>query len=146
MISSPSDTRLIPAFVTEKSNSLMSCSPVLSTPSGIEEVLTMTDIELLGVNYDYDGGFIMVQYKANPHAAERIVPDKVYVLDESTGTVYNDIPVAPLIGPLLGRPKHDGQTGYVMFVNFDYGIRVGSIVTVVLDGFKQEHVVVQYSG
>ncbi len=106
----------------------------------------MNDIELVGVNYDYDGGFIMVQYKASPRAAQRIIPEKVYVVDEETGMVYNDIPVAPLIGPLLGRPRHDGQTGYVMFVNFDYGIHAGSMVTVVLDGFKQEHVAVQYSG
>jgi hypothetical protein len=142
MIQSPSDTDLISAFASEKTNSLMTCSPVLATSSA-KEVKPMPDIELLSVQYDYDGGFIMVQYRAAPSVAQRIASDQVYVIDENTGTVYNDIPVAPLIGPLLGRPKQDGQTGYAMFVNFDYGIRAGSTVTVVLDGFRQEHVVVQ---
>jgi hypothetical protein len=49
----------------------------------------------------------------------------------------------PLLGPLIGRPAHAGQIGYVMFVNTPPGLQSGARVTVVLGDFKQEHVIVQ---
>ena len=48
-----------------------------------------------------------------------------------------------MIGPLIARPKEDGQLGYVMFMNAPQPLQPGSRVTVVLGNFKQEHVVVK---
>ena len=62
--------------------------------------------------------------------------------DESTQTVYDDIPVVPVLGALFGRPVEDGQIGYVMFANLP-PLAAGAQVTVVLGGFRQEHVRVQ---
>ncbi len=67
---------------------------------------------------------------------------RAYVVDEATGVTYQDIPVMPIIGPLVGRPNKNGLQSYVMFSNTGLSVIKGSIVTVVLGDFKQEHVVV----
>jgi hypothetical protein len=100
-------------------------------------------IEVLGVGFATEGKLIMVRFKAPPKIAEQWWQGRVSVIDEATGTVYNEIPVSPLIGPLIGRPKIAGQSGYVMLVNPPPGIQPGSTVTVVLGNFRQEHVTVQ---
>jgi hypothetical protein len=100
-------------------------------------------VKLLGVGFAAEGGLIMVRFKAPPKIAEQWWQGRVSVIDEATGTVYNEIPVSPLIGPLIGRPKIAGQSGYVMLVNPPPGIQPGSTVTVVLGNFRQEHVTVQ---
>jgi hypothetical protein len=68
------------------------------------------------------------------------------VIDEATGTIYSGIPVAPIIGPLIAQPVHEGQIGYVMLTNDGSGIKSGSVVTVILGDFKQEHVTVSGDG
>jgi hypothetical protein len=91
-------------------------------------------------------GLILVQFKAPPAVARKWQQGMVYVVDEATGAKYNEIPVLPIVGPLFGRPKEAGQTGHVMFANAApgaAGLRRGSVVTVVLGAFKQEHVTVQ---
>jgi hypothetical protein len=90
-----------------------------------------------------EGGLIMVRFKAPPKIAEQWWQGRVSVIDEATGKVYNEIPVTPLIGPLIGRPKIAGQSGYVMLVNAPLSLQPGSTVTVVLGNFQQEHVTVQ---
>ena len=66
-----------------------------------------------------------------------------YVIDEANGIDYSQIPVAPIIGPLFGKPQKDGQPGYVMLNNPGPGIKAGSIVTVVLGKYKRVHIKVQ---
>jgi hypothetical protein len=108
-----------------------------STPAQADQV------EVLGVGFGADGGLIMVRFKAPPKTAEQWWQGRVSVVDEATGAVYNEIPVTPLIGPLIGRPKIAGQSGYVMLVNTPPGIQPGSTVTVKLGNFQQEHVIVR---
>ena len=36
------------------------------------------------------------------------------VINEATGQVYNDVPVMPIVGPLIGRPHNYSQVGYFM--------------------------------
>jgi hypothetical protein len=71
------------------------------------------------------------------------MPGVPSVMDETTGTSLNNVPVMPVIGPLIARPREQGQPGYVMFVHQLAILRSGSLVTEVLDTFKQEHVPVQ---
>jgi hypothetical protein len=97
-------------------------------------------IELLSVDFAADGNLISVQFVAPPSVARRWNQGTVSVTDEGTGTAYNEVPVMPAIGPLIGHPKEAGQRGYVMLVNTAPGLRPGSLVTVVLGEFKQEHV------
>lgn len=103
-------------------------------------------IRIIGVGFAGEGGFIMVNYKAPPQVARKWYQGTVSVVDENTKAVYNEIPVMPKVGPLHGRPKQDGQSGYVMLVNKPPGLRPGSVVTVVLGDFRQEHVIVKGMG
>jgi DNA-binding beta-propeller fold protein YncE len=100
-------------------------------------------IEVTGVGYAADGVYIIVRFKAPPQVARRWIQGTVSVTDEATGGLYNEIPTMPLIGPLLGHPAQAGQPGYVMLVNTPPGLPPGSLVTVVLGDFRQEHVRVQ---
>ncbi|RPI20450.1 MAG: hypothetical protein EHM70_26480, partial [Chloroflexota bacterium] len=54
-------------------------------------------ISLIGVGFAADGAYIHVQFYAPPRVARGWQQGQVYVVDESTGTVYNEIPVMPII-------------------------------------------------
>jgi hypothetical protein len=130
----------------------------VSTPSSVAsqatEVratpgMTATDkaglsrVELLRVDFAADGKYIYVEFRAPPRVARQWRQGNVSVIDEATGTIYSGIPVAPIIGPLIAQPVHEGQIGYVMLTNDGSGIKSGSVVTVILGDFKQEHVTVK---
>jgi hypothetical protein len=100
-------------------------------------------VRVLDVSFAAEGAMIMVRFMAPPHEAEKWWPGNVSVVDEASGTVYNEIPVMPTIGPLIGRPKIEGQPGYVMLVNPPPGLRTGALVTVVLGAYRFEHVPVK---
>jgi len=104
---------------------------------------SLSQIELLDVSFAADGKYIYVPFKAPPSVARQWRQGNVSVMDEATGTIYNGVPVAPLIGPLIAHPIHAGQIGYVMLNNDNLGIKSGSVVTVVLGDFKREHVTVK---
>jgi hypothetical protein len=110
------------------------------------ETASVSQVELLVVDFAADGRYIHVAFRAPPRVARQWRQGNVYVIDEATGTVFNEIPVAPIIGPLIAQPIHDGQIGYVILVNMPPGIHPGSSVTVVLGDFKQEHVTVAGDG
>ncbi|MGE5140671.1 MAG: hypothetical protein ACM3JD_14480 [Rudaea sp.] len=95
------------------------------------------------VGFGADGGFIVVNFTAPPQIAHAWIQGMMYVVDEATGYKYSEIPVIPVVGPMFAKPKEDGQSGYVMFVNTNGTLRPGAVVTVVLGDFKQEHVVAQ---
>jgi len=98
-------------------------------------------VELVGVGFAAEGGFIAVQFKAPKEISDKWMQGNVYVVDEATGAVYDDIPMMPILGPLLARPPRTDQLGYVMFKNLaGHGLKSGDLVTVVLGNFKQEHV------
>jgi hypothetical protein len=123
------------------------------TPSSVASLatpdMTATDnaslsrVELLRVDFAAEGKYIYVEFRAPPRVARKWRQGNVSVIDEATGTIYNGIPVAPIIGPLIAQPVHEGQIGYVMLTNDGLGIKSGSVVTVVLGDFKQEHVTVK---
>lgn len=100
-------------------------------------------VELVGVGFAADGDYIMVQFRSDPRVSLMWRQGNVYVIDEATDTRYGDIPVMPVVGPLLGQPVEEGQLGYVMFLNHNRGLSRGASVTVVLGDFRQEHVLVE---
>jgi hypothetical protein len=115
-------------------------SPIFEeTPAPGDE----TRVEILNVAYAADGGMLIVNYKASPKIAGTFWPGGLSITDEATGTVYNEVPVMPIIGPLIGRPVEQGQPGYVMFVNTPPGLPRGSLVTVVLGNYSFEHIKVE---
>jgi len=126
-----SATQALPAAPTVPLAALATQEPVSET------------IEVTGAGYAAEGAYIIVRFKAPPQVARRWQQGAVSVTDEATGRLYNSIPVAPLIGPLIGHPAKAGQSGYVMLINTPPGLPSGSLVTVVLGDFKQEHVRVQ---
>ena len=99
-------------------------------------------VELDSVTLAADGGFIMVNYKAPPVVANQWYQGNVSVTDEVSGVVYDQIPVMPIIGPLIAQPVELGQAGYVMFINLSPGLPIGASVTVKLGDYIFEHVTV----
>jgi hypothetical protein len=135
---------LLPSVSQATSTALPSLAPVaeLTTP---EEADTDA-VQLVRVEVGNESGLILVQFKAPPALARKWQQGSVYVVDEATSALYNEIPVLPIVGPLFARPKAAGQIGHVMFTNATpgaSGLHRGSVVTVVLGAFKQEHVTVQ---
>jgi len=113
--------------------------PFLTTPvSPASEA-----IQVLSVQIAVDGAMVIVNFKAPVSVARSWFQGSVFVVDEATGDVYANIPTLPSVGPLFGRPKEDGQVGYVMLANVP-GLGPGAVVTVVLGEFKKEHVVVSW--
>ena len=148
----------LPASTTVAAPFIATASPVPTVPPSVSTgsppaspagTLTTTEysgtpeVELLRVTFGADGAYIFVQFKAHPKVADKFWPGVLSVVDEATGAVYNEVPVMPVIGPLIARPKQEGQLGYVMLVNAPPCLRPGSIVTVILGDFRQEHVTVQ---
>ena len=97
-------------------------------------------ISFESIGFAADGAYLMVQFKAPINQSQLWQQDYIYVVDEATRGVYKDIPIMPVVGPLIGRPVREGQSGYVMLANYYQGIKNGSIVTVVLGNYKREHV------
>ena len=123
-------------------------SPTLSSATELTdtEEADSTAVQIVRVEVGTETGLILVQFKAPHQVARTWQQGMVYVVDEATGAKYSEIPVLPVVGPLFGRPKQVGQIGHVMFTNAARGaagLRRGSVVTVVLGAFKQEHVTVQ---
>ena len=54
--------------------------------------------------------------------------------------MYKEIPVMPIVGPLMGRPKIEGQVAYMMLINYGNGITKESKVSVVMGKYKREHI------
>jgi hypothetical protein len=110
-------------------------------PPAVEEAAV--PVEVTGVSFATEGSLIMVRFLAPPEVAEKWWPGTVSVTDEGNGAVYNEVPVMPKIGPLIGRPKFAGQAGYVMLINAPPYLQPGASVTVVLGQYEFEHVPVQ---
>jgi hypothetical protein len=102
-----------------------------------------TPVEVLSVGFAGEGGMIMIRFRASPDEAEKWWQGSVAVTDEGNDATYDEIPVMPKIGPLIGRPKIEGQAGYVMLVNAPPYLRSGALVTVILGRHEFEHVPVQ---
>lgn len=129
----------------QQTQSSQSASPSAESEAGIDdaELAEMgRRIELLGVGYAADGAYIMVRYKVPPRLAMTWQPGDLYVIDEATGATYDEIPFMPKIGYLIGKPAQEDQEAYVMLVNRDPVLKPGAKVTVVLEPFTQEDVVV----
>ncbi len=140
----PTATRAASALAPD-SVPVLSASPVPSPAAQpiAETANPSVPIELVGVGFGADGDFIVVNYMADPATArQKIQQMYVSVTDEATGVVYREVPVMPLLGPLIAHPIQDGQAGYVMLVNMGRTLQPGALVTVVLGDFKQEHVTV----
>ena len=97
-------------------------------------------VEIHDVGFAAEGGFIMVRFHATRKAADDFWPGRLSITDEATGTVYNEVPVMPVVGVMIGRPRNFQQLGHIMFVNKPLGLAPGALVTVQLSQFKQEHV------
>jgi hypothetical protein len=99
-------------------------------------------VRILAIGFASEGAYIHVQFAAPPEVAGGWTQGLVYVVDESSGIEYREIPVAPVIGLLLAKPVRDGQPGYVMLVNTGLSLQEGALVTVVLGNYQFEHVMV----
>jgi hypothetical protein len=100
-------------------------------------------VEVTRVGFAGEGGMIQVQFHAPPEIAAKWWQGSVSVTEEVTGMTYDEIPVMPRIGPLIGRPKRPGQLGYVMLMHAPPALKPGSKVTVVLGEYEFKHIAVQ---
>lgn len=117
-------------------------APCPTPAAGMPATRDQPSIQVLGVGLAGEGAFVNVLFTATPKMASGLMQGTVQVIDEATGAVHSDIVVMPSIGALLARPVRLGQPGYVMLTNVGRSIRPGSVVTVVLGGYRREHVVV----
>lgn len=118
-------------------------SPTPMERPGATETAAPVAVELLRVEIGRESGLISVQFKAPPRVAQKWWQGSVSVTDEATGAVYNEIPVLPIVGPLISRPVRAGQLGYVMLANAPTPLKAGAVVTVVLGDYVFEHQTVQ---
>lgn len=102
--------------------------------------------EILAVGLAAEGVYISISYRVPPTSARGLRQGTVYVIDEATKTAYREVPVMPTLGPLISHPRQAGQIGYAMLVNAPVPLKKGSIVTVVLGEYRQEHMLIQYAG
>lgn len=101
-------------------------------------------IELVGVGLAEEGAMIIMKFTGPGKVIRSWKQGDIYIIDEANGTGYSQIPVAPVIGPLFGKPTSENQgRGYVMLDNPGNGIKYGSVVTAVLGKYKRLHVTVQ---
>lgn len=116
------------------------------TPNATASLATQTSpgkVEIVAVTTAADGAYIMVEFRAPVRLVDTWYQGRVSVINESTAAVYAEIPSVGTIGPLIGRPRSNGQLGYVMLVNAPVPLSAGAMVTVVLGDFKQEHLIIQ---
>jgi hypothetical protein len=117
--------------------------PADSTPESEQTPEPETKLEIISVSYGADGAYLVVNFLADPQIAQTFWPGALSITDESSGTVYNEVPVMPIIGPLIARPREYGQPGYFMLVNAPVFLQPGSLVTVKLGDYVFEHINVQ---
>jgi hypothetical protein len=141
-----SEVRTLPALTPTPgslSGAESSPPPAAGDPGATAGLGLTGTVELLWVGFGAEGAFVVVNYAAPPAAAQTFWPGVLSVTDEASGTVFNEVPVMPVIGPLIARPLQQGQPGYVMLVHAPAILRPGSLVTVDLADYHFEHVPVQ---
>ena len=82
-----------------------------------------------------DGDLINARFTVTPEMKR---PGEIYMKDEVTGYVCRAA-VLPKLGMVMSSRKTAGKSGYCMFKNTDYVIKEGSLVTLVIGGFREEH-------
>lgn len=97
-------------------------------------------VEIVSIGYGADGGMLVIHFIAPVTVVQTLFQGQVSIMDETNGAIYNEIPVIPKVGPLIGRPIEYGQLGYVMLVNTPPGLPPGSLVTVLLGEYTFEHI------
>jgi hypothetical protein len=101
------------------------------------------DVALINVTLAAEGGFVMINFITPPRLSSELYQGRISVTDEASGEVYDEIPVMPVIGPLIGRPVQEGQRGYAMLINRPPQLQVGALVTVVIADARFEHITVE---
>lgn len=149
MVAGSASQAIIPSITQSTSQVIPIQSPETQPLSTLDMFVTPSPttqgatVELLGVGIGAEGNFIEVYFLAPPAVAGSWYQGNVSVVEESSGTIYNEIPVIPVVGPLFGKPVQAGQIGYVMLVNAPVRLQVGSTVTVTLGEYVFEHVLVK---
>lgn len=92
-------------------------------------------VTLVGVSFAADNSMISVTYSAPPELAKNWIQGDIFVIDETTGAIYRDTVIVPVIGWLFQRPQNANQAVSVMLNNRD--LHSGAIVTVVLGKYKR---------
>lgn len=110
----------------------------------VERTALEKRVSVLSVGYAAEGGYLVVNLTAPPRLAMLWQPSEFSITDESTGAVYDNVPLMPKVGFLIGRPATEGQIGYVMLENKPY-LKPGSRVTVRVGGVVKEHMLTQTS-
>jgi hypothetical protein len=100
-------------------------------------------VELVGVGLAAEGAYIAVYFRSPPAVVGDWWQGSVYIIDETTNQIFSDVPVMPVIGPLIAKPKEAGQLGYFMLINTGQAINENSHMTVVLGKYKRVGVKMQ---
>lgn len=131
-------------------------TPVPERPDDYREVFQATasvltdqaptevqSVELVRVGFAVDSGFIAIQFRAPPEIAHTWWQGDISVTNEETGEIFNEVPVMPLLGPLISKPVQYGQVGVAMLVNTQGSLSSGDRVSVKLGNYSFEHIIVE---
>ena len=131
-------------FITETSNTPSAVTIYPASEITLAETEPDKDgVELIDVSFAADGAYIAVYFRAPPELVNEWWQGRVYVIDETTNKVFGEVPVMPVVGPLIAKPKEPGQSGYFMLNNTGGSIKFKSLLTVVLGKYKRVHVVIE---
>jgi hypothetical protein len=131
-------TSILPLKTPEMQETFANEGQAIASPTSLG-----TTVELISVGIGVEGYFIEVYFLAPPAVAGGWYQGNVSVIEETSGTVYNEIPVLPVVGPLFGKPVEAGQIGYVMLVNAPVPLQSGSFVIITLGEYIFEHIQVK---
>jgi hypothetical protein len=125
---------------TRQKNNATDVPGISATPTSQQ---TPAGVTVVAVTTAADGAYIMVEFRAPAKLVRGWNQGQISVVDEKTGNTYTVIPAVGDTAPLISRPQSDNQLDYVMLENAPNPLQKGAMVTVILDGFKQEHLLIQ---
>lgn len=133
----------INGWCTTENSVLELNSEKLQKPARIEETW---GIEITGIRLSAHGSMVDFRYRiADPEKAKSLTDRNArpYLIDEASG-VKSYVPNAPKMGSLRakGNPMI-GRTYFILFSNPKGIVKKGSKVTVVIDDFKAEGLMVE---
>ena len=119
----------------------------MAVPTGEQSADEAWGIQALHVRLTANGTMVDFRYRVlDPDKAVPLFRREVkpYIVDEATGAKFA-VPDLPKVGAVRSTTRDPvaGQEHYILFTNPNSFMKSGSKVTVVISGYKKEHLVVE---
>jgi len=120
---------------------------ISAAPAGGQSAEEAWGIQALHARLTANGTMIDFRYRVlDPDKAVPLFKREVkpYIMDEATGAKFA-VPDLPKVGAVRSTTRNPaaGQEHFILFTNPNRFLKAGSKVTVVISGYKKEHLVVE---